>query len=43
MSIDGKWNYEDLTWPEINEAVKAELRSSKSGWHSHPPPIIHDV
>ena len=25
MSINGKWKYEDLTWPEVNEAVKMKL------------------
>mgnify|MGYP000870194937 CR=1 FL=1 len=25
MAINGKWRYEDLTWPEMNEAVEAGL------------------
>ncbi len=25
MAINGKWRYEDLTWPEMNEAVQAEM------------------
>jgi len=25
MSINEKWKYEDLTWPEVNEAVKMKL------------------
>jgi creatinine amidohydrolase len=25
MAINGKWRYEDLTWPEMNQAVEAGL------------------
>ena len=25
MAINGKWRYEDLTWPEMNEAIEAGL------------------
>ena len=25
MAINGKWRYEDLTWPEMNDAVEAGL------------------
>ena len=36
MSINGKWKFEDLTWPEVNEAAEKGgniLASSNKALH----------